>query len=94
MSWKARLAARALLVAIALSAAGCAQQTEDAAPPEAMTPEQLIESRCTRCHDRSRIDSASFDPAGWATVIDRMIRKGARLTEEERSALVEHLAGD
>lgn len=56
------------------------------------TPEQLIASRCTRCHDRSRIDAASHDAAGWATVVDRMIGKGARLSADERAALIEHLS--
>ncbi|MDI6712883.1 MAG: hypothetical protein QMD96_06560 [Anaerosomatales bacterium] len=94
MSWMQRLAASALLAAAFLAAAGCARQPEPAAPSEASTPEQLIESRCTQCHDRGRIDAASYDAAGWTAVIDRMVAKGARLTEEEKAALVEHLAAD
>lgn len=94
MSWKRSLAASALLAALTFAASGCARQSEAGPASGAVTPEQLIETRCTRCHDRGRIDAASYDAAGWTAVIDRMVAKGARLTEEEKAALVEHLAAD
>jgi hypothetical protein len=83
----------AALAVCASLAAGCAPESApapDSRSPE--TPEQLIVSRCTKCHDRSRIDAASHDAEGWARTIDRMIGKGARLTADERAALIEHLA--
>lgn len=52
----------------------------------------LIDVRCTVCHTRERIDSASKDAAGWAATIDRMIGKGAQLSAEEREALISYLS--
>lgn len=94
MSWGRFLAASVLLAAVTVGTPGCARQPEADPASDAATPEQLIETRCTRCHSRDRIDAASYDAAGWAAVIDRMTAKGARLTEEEKAALVEHLAAD
>ena len=53
----------------------------------------LMEERCTVCHSTSRILGASKDLAGWQSTIDRMVGKGAKLTEEEQAVLAEYLAG-
>jgi anaerobic selenocysteine-containing dehydrogenase len=90
---KHALALTATAALCAALAAGCG--SEPAATPDAggaETPEQLVVSRCTKCHDRSRIDAASHDAEGWARTIDRMLAKGARLSADERAALIEHLA--
>ncbi len=55
--------------------------------------EQLLSERCQRCHGLDRIERATFDREGWERVVDRMVAKGARLTPEERAALIEYLAG-
>ncbi|MCX8007746.1 MAG: hypothetical protein N3B11_06495 [Coriobacteriia bacterium] len=83
--------ASSMLVA---SLAGCASEAAPGSSSGApIDPEALIASRCTRCHNRSRIDAASHDASGWARIVDRMVAKGARLSEAEQAALVEHLAG-
>ncbi|GIV80816.1 MAG: hypothetical protein KatS3mg051_0170 [Anaerolineae bacterium] len=52
----------------------------------------LIDTRCTVCHTRDRIDRESEDAAGWAAIVDRMIGYGAQLSAEEREALIAYLS--
>lgn len=70
-------------------------------PPESMGAESmgaaldgaaLVAERCTVCHTRERIDNASKDRAGWEATVDRMIGNGAKLTPEERAAVIEFLS--
>jgi cytochrome c5 len=54
--------------------------------------EQLVQERCTGCHDLTRVEAADYDQAGWEANVDRMIQNGASLTPEERDVVVEYLA--
>lgn len=63
-----------------------------APPPTSLDGETLITTRCTVCHTRERIDTASKDAAGWTATIDRMISYGAQLGPDEREALIGYLA--
>lgn len=53
---------------------------------------QLVETRCTVCHTRDRIDAANKTPAEWEATVQRMIGNGAQLTPEEQQAVVEYLS--
>ncbi len=51
---------------------------------------RLIKERCSACHSTKRIFSGEH--AGrWETIIDRMIRHGARLDKDERREILEYL---
>jgi cytochrome c5 len=72
---------------------------EDAATEDASTAdegmadgEQLVQERCTVCHDLTRVEAADYDEAGWEASVDRMIQNGANLTPEERDIVVDFLA--
>jgi cytochrome c5 len=52
----------------------------------------VLESACTSCHDISRVTSASKTMDGWTSTVDRMIGKGAKLTDAEKTALIAYLA--
>lgn len=54
--------------------------------------EELINVRCTFCHDVDRVYKAGLSPAGWEDTIDRMIARGAWLDETERDAVIEYLS--
>jgi hypothetical protein len=55
--------------------------------------EEILKARCTRCHTLDKVKNhAKVDREHWARTVDRMVQKGAKLTEEERSALLDHLA--
>ena len=78
----------AVVLALALLAAGCAAQK-----PAVARPETLLDTRCAECHELSRVASAKHDRAEWAKTIDRMIGHGARLNDDEKQVLIEYLAG-
>ncbi len=52
----------------------------------------IIETSCTACHTRERIDNAEKDAAGWTDTVDRMIGYGVTLTDQERADLIAYLA--
>lgn len=52
----------------------------------------LVQERCTVCHSKSRAESARFTAADWKTIVDSMIMKGAQLTPEEETVVVDYLA--
>jgi hypothetical protein len=90
-----------LLVGVILP--GCSSQGT-ASPPEStgavpgsggvLDGASLVETKCTTCHTRERIDAASKDLTGWQTTINRMITShGAQITTEEQSAIAIYLAG-
>jgi cytochrome c5 len=72
--------------------------------PEAATPAKaataaveatgktLLEARCSVCHDLERVYKKKDDAEGWDKTVDRMRKKGARLDDAERAAVVSYLA--
>jgi len=79
-------------------------RTETPSPTQPPTAEQspgpapvadgatLLQERCTACHTLERVESARKAPEEWEQTVDRMVRRGAQLTEAERVVLVEYLA--
>lgn len=53
---------------------------------------KLLEERCSVCHATSRPKAAKKSMAEWDKTVARMMGKGAKLSEPEKKALVEHLA--
>jgi len=54
--------------------------------------EALLRSRCTQCHELDLVESQRLSDAGWTRELDKMIRWGATLSDDEKSALAGHLA--
>lgn len=102
MSNPVRLSVTALvLVSMLLPLAGCGDSTS----PDPVTPAAtdgtgsvlegatLVDSLCTKCHTRDRIDQANKDLVGWQTTIDRMITKNkAQITAEQQTAIAIYLS--
>lgn len=72
-----------------------------AAPPAAapIAPEvgvlngqTLLEERCVTCHTLENITVITGSYEEWEIIVDRMIQRGANLTDEEKSILLEYLA--
>lgn len=53
---------------------------------------KLLEERCSVCHESGRPKAAKKSMADWDKTVSRMMGKGAKLSEPEKKALVEHLA--
>ena len=54
----------------------------------------LLETRCTTCHTLAKIVNAQGTAAQWQQVVDQMIQRGAVLTPDEESILVQYLAAN
>lgn len=52
----------------------------------------LLQERCTVCHNLSRVERAKHTPEEWQTTVNRMIGKGAKLTSDEKTLLIEYLS--
>ena len=52
----------------------------------------LLEERCSVCHPSSRPKSKQKTPGQWETTVNRMMGKGAKLTEQEKEVLLDFLS--
>lgn len=52
----------------------------------------LLEERCSVCHPSSRPKSKQKTPEQWETTVNRMMGKGARLSEQEKATLLDFLS--
>jgi hypothetical protein len=81
-----------LVATLAAACAGGSATTGGQEPPAgSLDGETLLQERCMACHDLNVVDSASYDRAGWEASVDRMIARGAQLSEEERAVLIDYL---
>lgn len=65
---------------------------EPTAPPSSIDSETLLQQRCTACHSLSRVTNKMWSLQQWEQSVSDMIRRGARLSGEEKDALVKYLA--
>lgn len=54
--------------------------------------DQLIESKCSTCHDTARVFSAEKSAEEWNSTVDRMERSGLVVTDAEQQQIVEYLS--
>jgi cytochrome c5 len=73
-----------------------ATESPDAAtPPEAPSSADgaaLLQERCVTCHSLSQVESAQKSRVEWEQTVARMVSKGARLSADEQTILIEYLA--
>jgi cytochrome c5 len=83
------------LIAVAAALASCKSNTANPAAtsaPAAADGAALLQERCTVCHSADRITQSHKTSAEWDTTVTRMIGKGAQLSSEEKTVLVDYLA--
>ena len=72
--------------------AACAQPAATAAPSgDKSEAEILIDERCSRCHSTSRVYNGNYSADQWSAIFDNMIAKGADVSEEEKSLMIDWL---
>lgn len=84
-----------LLVLVVVAASACGGAATEQAPaeePATVDGETLLEERCTECHGLDRTTSAQKTREEWDQTVTRMVNKGARLSDEEQTVLVDYLA--
>ena len=67
-----------------------APATEEAPPtPDGKT---LLQERCTRCHDLGRVERARKTEEEWKATVERMVGKGAQLSQADQELVIRYLA--
>src|SRR5437867_7071065 len=68
------------------------QPTQAPAPTLADNPaRRILDNACNTCHTLERVDAAWYIKEKWQAIVADMKTKGARLEDEDISALVEYL---
>lgn len=91
-----------LLIFLLPLAAGLLTACGGAAPESPTTPAQvdqpaadgatLLADRCADCHSLDRATSIQTTQEGWASIVARMVDRGAQLNEAEQGILIAYLA--
>lgn len=74
------------------TSSGASSADTPAASTGAIDGAALLQERCSVCHSVDQATAQTRDTAGWTTIVDTMIGKGANLSAEERDALISYLA--
>lgn len=64
----------------------------DAPAAPALDGAALLEDRCSECHSANKVKQAPRSKSDWENTVNRMIQKGANLSDAEKQALVDYLA--
>jgi hypothetical protein len=87
----------AILLMVSLFLMGCTKSTETIKTTTTTTVssntegQNLLETRCTVCHDTKRIKSERKTKDNWGVTVDSMIKRGAKLNTEERQKVIDYL---
>jgi len=83
-----------LVVLIAILIGSCTSSASSPTPASTTTLDgaTLVQERCSRCHPLSRVESVRYSAADWQSIVSLMISRGAQLTPEEETVVVNYLA--
>jgi cytochrome c5 len=59
--------------------------------PTTLEGKALLEERCTRCHDLGRVERAKKTEEEWKATVERMVGKGAMLSQAEQELVIKYL---
>ena len=59
--------------------------------PPAKDGEQIMNAACGSCHDTSSIQTAALNEQEWTDTVDRMVARGATLSDQDRPVLIKYL---
>jgi uncharacterized membrane protein len=51
----------------------------------------LIEEKCSVCHSANIVFQSNYDEAGWSRVFDVMIQRGAQVSDQEKTIMIDWL---
>lgn len=84
---KAKYLASILIVLAVFTLVACGGGSNDV-----IDGETLLNQRCGSCHGLDRVTSAQKTESAWDQTVTQMVEKGATLTAEEQTILVNYLA--
>jgi cytochrome c5 len=59
--------------------------------PPAKDGEQIMNAACGSCHDTTSIQTAARNEQEWTDTVDRMVARGATLSDADRPVLIKYL---
>ena len=65
---------------------------QEEAAPATLDGKSLLEERCTRCHDLGGVERAKKTEEEWKATVERMVGKGAMLSQAEQELVIQYLA--
>jgi cytochrome c5 len=65
---------------------------QEEAAPVTLDGKSLLEERCSECHDLGRVEQAKKSVEEWKATVERMVGKGAKLSQAEQELVIQHLA--
>lgn len=80
------------LIALMAASIGFAGISFAAEKPAAVDGAALLEKRCSVCHPAAKPKGAKKSKEQWEATVTKMMGKGAKLTADEKKALVDHLS--
>jgi cytochrome c5 len=95
---KKKLLMMLLVFGVCLMLAACSSTTEPTSSSSTLdtaTLQQgktLLEERCASCHTIEKTTRRTGSAAEWDNIVTDMIKRGANLTEDEKTVLVQYLA--
>jgi cytochrome c5 len=60
--------------------------------PITLDGKSLLGERCTSCHDLGRVERAKKTEEEWKATVERMVGKGAQLSQTEQELVIKYLA--
>jgi competence protein ComEA len=83
-----RLVAAAIVTVLVSAVAARAQDPLPEGPGR-----KSVETACSACHDLATVTEMRRSRAAWQEVVEAMVNRGARATDQELDAIVSYLAG-
>ena len=74
-----------------LAISSCSSSTTPV-PTTNLDGASLVQVRCTVCHTVTRIETSNHTSAEWKSIVDSMIKRGAQLSPEEETVVVDYLS--
>ena len=65
---------------------------QEEATPATLDGKSLLEERCTRCHNLGQVERAKKTEEEWKATVERMVGKGAMLSQAEQELVIQYLA--
>ena len=93
-----------LVIFSAIMIAGCSSgktsstvtssNSSSSSPAAVADGKTLLETRCTTCHTLAKVVNTTGTAAQWQQVVDQMVQRGAVLSPDEKTVLVQYLAAN
>jgi cytochrome c5 len=86
-----------LLLASLFVACGAPQEAtpvpaQEEPAPSTLDGKTLVQERCTKCHGLGQVERAKKTEEEWKATVERMVAKGAQLSQAEQELVIQYLA--